>query len=294
MHPFVSVIIPFYGDPAELDCCLKALDLQSYPHDRFEVIVVDNGSSAPPARDTRYHSHIRIIREPRAGSYRARNVGVQAAQGSTIAFTDSDCVPAPDWLERGVEHLAVILGNGLIGGRIVLTTHNPEQPTLLERYERETYLSQEFYIRSCHFAATANLFTNMQTFRAVGIFDGDLLSGGDMEWGKRMHAAGCAQCYAPDAVVFHPARSSVRAFIRKNRRIAGGEHEGIKKYPVCWGIVPYRSNGMRALRRDIQKLRARKEHGCLRWPLIGIAIAVWMFAIAEWIRLDLGGKPLRS
>ncbi|MEO1520488.1 MAG: glycosyltransferase family A protein, partial [Cyanobacteria bacterium J06633_2] len=42
--PFVSVIIPVFNDSARLFRCLKALEKQTYPSDRHEIIVIDNGS----------------------------------------------------------------------------------------------------------------------------------------------------------------------------------------------------------------------------------------------------------
>jgi len=291
MQPFVSVIIPFYGNPTELGCCLAALEHQSYSPSRFEVIVVDNGSPVPPLPDMRRHPHARIVQEPEPGSYRARNRGIQEAQGDVIAFTDADCVPASDWLERGAAHLATMQECGMVGGRIVMTTRIPGQPTLLERYDREFGLLQEFYVRSCHFAVTANLFTSASIIRTVGSFDGDLLSGGDREWGRRVFAAGHTQHYASDVIVLHPARSSVRAFIRKNRRTAGGMYQLWKKYPALGIHAPYRSSNMQL---QVRNLHFGKKHGCLRPSFTGLTAAAWMIRSVEWIRLHLGGKPLRA
>ena len=47
--PFVSVIIPHYQDLTGLKLCLASLDAQTYPRDRFDVVLADNNSPVGPA-----------------------------------------------------------------------------------------------------------------------------------------------------------------------------------------------------------------------------------------------------
>src|SRR4051812_27832091 len=96
--PFVSVIVPVFNQSEPLRACLRALNGQTSPRARFEVIVVDNGSTDPVSVPTGSHSTVRVEGESKPGSYAARNRGVAIARGSVIAFTDADCVPAADWV----------------------------------------------------------------------------------------------------------------------------------------------------------------------------------------------------
>jgi len=101
-HPFVSGIVPVYNDTSRLVLCLDALEHQSCPTERFEVVVVDNGprpSLEPPIADFRQS---RVGHEPRPGSYAARNRGTRSARGRILAFTDADCIPARNWIHTGV------------------------------------------------------------------------------------------------------------------------------------------------------------------------------------------------
>src|ERR1041385_8126335 len=102
---FVSVIIPVWNDPERLTKCLDALRKQTYPAHSYEIIVVDNGSAVPVDRVVASYGHARVVHEQRVGSYAARNSGLKVARGQVIAFTDADCLPAPDWIEKGVAHL---------------------------------------------------------------------------------------------------------------------------------------------------------------------------------------------
>ncbi len=102
--PFVSVIIPTYHDWERLGyVCTNALfKKQTYPKDHFEAIIINN---APEDSSPEFNlpDNFKIISESKPGSYAARNKGVSVARGEIIAFTDSDCIPCPDWIEQGVK-----------------------------------------------------------------------------------------------------------------------------------------------------------------------------------------------
>ena len=79
--PLVSVIVPVYNDAARLAACLDALAGQEGGAGcPFEVIVADNGSTDDVAGVVRRYPFAQVVREPRPGSYAARNA---AADGST-------------------------------------------------------------------------------------------------------------------------------------------------------------------------------------------------------------------
>lgn len=98
LPPLVSVIVVHYRQQAELDRTLAALARQSYPADRLEVVVVDDGSpTAPTVPDG-----VRLIVQEDRG-FRlsaARNVGVAASSGSVLCFVDADTSPEPDYVLR--------------------------------------------------------------------------------------------------------------------------------------------------------------------------------------------------
>jgi glycosyltransferase involved in cell wall biosynthesis len=224
IRPFVSVVIPVYNDPERLAACLECLARQTYPADRFEVVVVDNGSKAPVSAICGALSNAVCLSESRAGSYAARNLGVRNAKGEIVAFTDSDCRPESDWIERGV---AAILGEtspGLVAGRVDIFFRDPDRPTWVELYEKIFAFPQEENARARHYGATANLFTTKAVLEAVGPFDDALVSGGDHEWGDRAHRAGFPVRYADDARVLHPARRDARDFFSKLRRTTYGHY----------------------------------------------------------------------
>jgi glycosyltransferase involved in cell wall biosynthesis len=183
-HPFVSVIIPVFNDGERLRRCLLALGQQTYPRDRFEVVVVDNGSSEDVAAIVAGQAFVTLGHEARPGSYAARNTGLGLARGEVLAFTDSDCLPQPDWIAAGVARLAASPGCGLVAGKISVFFQDPQRPTATELYESLTAFQQHKYIERDHYGATANLFTRRDVFDVVGRFSDGLTSGGDREWGQ--------------------------------------------------------------------------------------------------------------
>ena len=226
-RPFVSVIVPVYNDTERLKHCLKALDEQTYPESRYEVIVVDNGSDPAENVDSVVGSFSRAfcVFESVPGSYAARNRGISVAKGEIIAFTDADCIPALDWLEQGVTNLQKVPNCGLVAGKIELFFKNPEEITPVELYESLTAFPQKELLEKYRYGAGANLLTWKQVIEKVGVFDASLKSSGDVEWCRRIFDNGYRQIYAGEACVRHPARRSWGELYKRTVRLMGGIYD---------------------------------------------------------------------
>jgi glycosyltransferase involved in cell wall biosynthesis len=221
-QPLVSVIIPVFNDSQRLRKCLERLENQTYPKDRYEAIVVDNGSTEPVEPIVAAFGQAKLVREERAGAFVARNTAIAHSNGEVLAFTDSDCLPASDWIEKGVKKLLETPNCGQVGGRLHVFARHPNRPTSAEVWECVRAFPQQHYIEREHYAATGNMFTLRKAYDIVGPFDESMKSGGDNEWGKRLRASGFAQAYAYDALVLHPARHSFGQIYEKIIRTAGG------------------------------------------------------------------------
>ena len=95
----VSVVVPYYEAPRELELVLSGLGRQTYPRELFEVIVVDDGSE-PPLERPAAAVDVALLRQERCGFglARARNAGAAAARHGLLVFLDGDVVPAPGLL----------------------------------------------------------------------------------------------------------------------------------------------------------------------------------------------------
>jgi len=220
--PFVTVVVPVLDDAERLHRCLVSLSQQTYPAERFEVVVVDNGSRQSPGPVVDLFSCARLEHEPRRGSYAARNRGVAAACGEVLAFTDSDCRPGTEWVQVGVGRLLAEPTTGIVAGAISIELDNAEAARPVELYELLHAFPQESYVRESHFGATANLFMRRGVWQAVGGFEERLLSCGDRYFGQRAYAAGFSIVFEPAAWVKHPPRSTWTAYRTKVARVQRG------------------------------------------------------------------------
>ncbi len=94
-----SVVIPTYNRAHTLRQCLAALVRQDYAD--YEVIVVDDGSRDGTAAMVKAEfPNVTYLQQDNRGPAAARNLGIAAAKGEVVAFTDDDCLPPPDWLAR--------------------------------------------------------------------------------------------------------------------------------------------------------------------------------------------------
>lgn len=229
--PMVSVVLPVYNDIHRLNQALEALRQQTYPRHRYEVIVIDNDSDIDPKPSLKHFKGIVLAQEKQVGAFPARNTGIRLSRGEIIAFTDSDCIPAKDWIEKGVESLLKIKNCGLVAGQIDIYYANNANPTAIELYDHLTALPQEKFIQQQKFGATANLFVPKSVFRQLGLFSPEhKTEGGDAELGFKTFKAGMTQVYCPGAVVKHPARTTFKELIRKARRTTIGTCKTIEKY----------------------------------------------------------------
>jgi cellulose synthase/poly-beta-1,6-N-acetylglucosamine synthase-like glycosyltransferase len=242
MHAaYVSIIIPTYKDWHRLALCVEALAKQTYPKANFEVIIINNdpGDSMPPAFVM--PDGYRVITEAKSGSYAARNAGLGIAKGDIIGFTDSDCIPDPDWIKNAVSYLEGNKQCSRIAGKIDFYFKGAK-PNNVELLEMLFSFDQRYYVKTYGMGVTGNMFSYKAVFQDVGDFNESLMSGGDLEWGRRAQAAGYNIHFVPDVIVKHPARSSFSELKSKARRIAGGHSllasSGKKEYlKFFWKLI---------------------------------------------------------
>jgi cellulose synthase/poly-beta-1,6-N-acetylglucosamine synthase-like glycosyltransferase len=295
--PSVSIIIPVYNDAPRLARCLTALEAQTYPRSKVEVIVIDNGSTDDVAEVVGRFPEVRLLSELKPGSYAARNTGLQSATGEVVAFTDADCLPDPTWLANGVQALRKDPACGLVGGAIRVTFRSPQKPTLSELYDRIFDFDQERFIARGNFACTANVFSYTNLARKVGAFDGGMRSVGDRDYGNRVAAAGYELTFADDAVVAHPARPTIHDLLHKRLRVAGGHHTRALKR--SWPRLRFLHailrqvalNPFSGAARIWQKVPERSFITKLR--ILALYVFLCEAEAVERIRLQFGGEPRR-
>lgn len=218
--PFFTVVIPTFDRPRALEACLRALVAQELPRDHFEVVVVDDGSSASPDRVVerfRTTLAIRLIEQPSAGPGAARNRGAWAARGQYLAFTDDDCLPDPGWLSalaaRIAEHPRVAVGGQVVNalGNGIYSTASQLLIEFLYRYYNADATGGRFFI-------TSNLAVPVAAFRELGGFDASfpLAAAEDRDLCDRWRERGYEMVYAESAVVRHAHALTLVSFCQQH------------------------------------------------------------------------------
>jgi GT2 family glycosyltransferase len=220
--PTFSVIVPTFQRADSLERCLDALGAQTFERDRFEVIVVDDGSAVPPraavARAAREGAlEVRLIEKPNAGPAAARNTGADAARGEYVVFTDDDCRPDPGWL-RAIDAMAAREPGCAIGGRVVNALGDglySSASQLLIEFLYDYYNVDESGGR---FFITSNLALPARSFRQMGGFDVSfpLAAAEDRDLCDRWREAGFRMLYCDEAVVHHAHALSLPSFCRQH------------------------------------------------------------------------------
>jgi GT2 family glycosyltransferase len=289
--PRVSVVIPTRNGGQRLPIVLGALEKQTLPRSEFEVVVVDDHSTDATAAVAEASGLARVVRAPEPlGAAGATNLGLRSAVAPVLALTDDDTVPAPDWLERGLERLANT-PSGYVAGHIELSLEDP--PTLAALLDLgRGYLDQEAYAAE-GYAATANAWLRVEVLDRLGGFDERLLGQGhDRDFGERAHEAGLQVTYAPEVVVQHPARSRARDLAKVAFRLGRGYPE-LKRHSVgrlkdlrppytqfsyfrpwasIWGLSRMRASGHHPTMRQRVALWLQ-QYCCLQLPLIAGSIS---------------------
>jgi glycosyltransferase involved in cell wall biosynthesis len=217
-HPACSVIIPSYRSAHTIGACLTALQEQQTTRP-YEIIVVDSSpdSDATPDIVRRDFPQVRLLHLPqKTDPARARNLGAQQARADALAFIDSDCIAAPDWIERLTDTLdhgydavggAIANGNGdtLASWAGYMCEFREFLPTLISGDVENLTLGNVAYRR--------------ERFEAAGGFPVGCFPQEDQVFHTTLRAQGARIRFDARIIVSHMHRRSRLAFLKHQRRI---------------------------------------------------------------------------
>jgi hypothetical protein len=206
MKPEISVVIPCRNDGSTLTACLESIEGQELPRERFEVLVVDGGSTDGSLDVALGRPGVRLLHDGATGPSGARNVGIHAARGEIVAFTDADCMPRRDWLARLAEAFAEDPTLDGVGGGL-----RAPSGSLLGRWEDvDARVNYRGFI-------TSNAAYRREALLAVGGFDESLQCAEDYDLAWRLLRAGRRVVHDPRPIVTHapPEIASAHAYLLK-------------------------------------------------------------------------------
>ncbi|MFH9066551.1 bifunctional polysaccharide deacetylase/glycosyltransferase family 2 protein [Streptomyces coeruleorubidus] len=226
----VSVVIPAYNEELCIAKTLRSLAASDHP---VEIIVVDDGSRDGTAdiAQSLALANVTVIRRPNGGKPSALNTGVLRASHDLIVMLDADTVFAPSTVGRLVQPFAdprvgAVAGNAKVGNR----------RRLLGRWQHIEYvmgfnLDRRMYdlLRCLPTIPGAVGAFRAEALRDAGMMSADTLAE-DTDITMALHRAGWEVRYAPDALAWTEAPSSLRELWRQRYRWSYGTMQATWKH----------------------------------------------------------------
>lgn len=249
----VSVVIPVFNDQKAIKLTLDALRHQTAERSKFEIIVIDNGSTDGAAKWLEQQSDITFLKELNHPNspYSCRNRGIEVASGNYIALLDSTCIPDHAWIETGLNFIAEN-NCDLFGGNVKFNCENHK--TTAKLYDSVMNVQMEQAIKTKQEAKTANLWVKKELFSTFGPFKEGVRSGEDVRWSSFAAANGSPLLFAPQCIVYKFARG-FKELMKKHYRIGKGQilrwhkegHLEPKVRQALLGLKPVNPKRMRIL-----------------------------------------------
>ena len=185
VNSLLSIVIPALNSVETIDSCLRSI-FRHLPAGAFEVFVADNGSTDGTVDVAESHS-VRLVHVPRRYHVsRVRNEGAKIANGSLLAFLDSDCEIGARWYDT-IVGLLTRSDVGIVGNKCGV----PRDTPWVERIWQSAYIEpQTEDCRSVEYVPAANMAITKALFDQLGGFDETLETGEDPDLCKRVQALG--------------------------------------------------------------------------------------------------------
>jgi glycosyltransferase involved in cell wall biosynthesis len=276
--PMVSVVLTTRNGVRLLPEALRALAGQTYPVERYDLVVVDCGSTDGTPRileEFAARAPFRITVEFAGGvsDIAARNLGARLASGDILAFTDQDCRVPPEWVQAGVNGFQRNVG--FVAGPIFA---KPEQ-----RISFFSFVTQQTSDNGVY--AASNVFYRRSLFLEEGGFGERLDGAGRPAWGWDVTAAwgllrkGYQVRFRPEAYSYHHVH-----------------HLGLRP----WLVAGWHARMVPPMLRDVPELRRSllagrvfytRESAMFEFGLLGVAVALtrrrwrWLLLWLPWLGL---------
>lgn len=235
-RPFVSVVVPMFNEAGFIEHCIETFDHQTYPHDRFEVLVVDgesdDGSRARVLELSESRAWLHLVANPDRRASAAFNRGIERSCGDVVCLVGAHAAVGPDFLDRSVEALATTGAAG-VGGMLRHEGTNPVGQAIgLAMTSRFGMASPFRYSRIRQDVDTiGHPAYRREVLREVGPFDETLERNSDYEFNYRVRAAGHRLVFDPDIVTLYRPRSTLSGLARQFFHYGRGKAAVARTHP---------------------------------------------------------------
>lgn len=211
----LSVIVPTFNRPEQLNCCLTALSKQRFSGEWELVVVNDGGSlqSSSVIKEFKDSLNITYLYQENSGPATARNKGANISRGRYLVFLDDDCEPDVDWLSA-LYHRAH--PGQMVGGKTI----NRLDKNLFSLSSQliVTFLYEYFINTPWYFFTSNNFLVDRQSYMRLGGFNENFKTsaGEDREFCARWLSHGNSMQYEPRAIIEHAHYLTLRTFWKQH------------------------------------------------------------------------------
>ena len=211
----ISIIVPAYNEEEVISDCLNSLLALDYPKDKYEIIIINDGSTdktADVVNDfAKTYQNVILLSKENGGKASAQNLGLKHANGGFILITDADAVVEREWISKmlkDLEDFDMVLGSYFA----------KETNTWLERMQNAHYLIKfKFGGLKGRPTIGVNIGFRREIVDKIGNFNESKTSiTGDFT--KRAEKAGLKIHFNPEIVVFTKCNKSIDGFLKQKLR----------------------------------------------------------------------------
>ncbi|MDD5677975.1 MAG: exopolysaccharide biosynthesis polyprenyl glycosylphosphotransferase [Kiritimatiellae bacterium] len=267
---YASVVVPAYNGADTLPACLNALVSQDFPADRYEVIVVDDGSTDTTPEVVRQYAArsgspiIRYFRQTNQGPASARNHGAREAEGQILVFTDADCEPATNWLQEMCRPFSDT-STEITGVKGVYRTRQESVVARFAQMEFEGRYRKMRKLKYVDFIDTYSAAFKKTVFASLGGFDTSFpeANNEDVDFSYRLASKGYKLVFNPAAAVYHRHPATIFKYLKQ------------KFGRAFWRMAVYRTYPEK-IKSDSYTPQTLKLQILLSFMILA-ALAVWLY-----------------
>jgi len=226
-YPFTSIVIPVKNGGSLLVNCLESLSQLDYPRDKYEVIIVDGGST-DDSRAIAKKFGAMVVDNKKGTVAPARNRGFEASRGDFVVFSDADCVMEQDWLKNALKYFKDSNVGG-VGG----VEFNPPDGKEFSRAVEYIFRSTASFTKTSHtdnfhgcretkHIPGCNAFFRREVLERIMPLNENLLTADDVELSRQVRRAGYKLIQVSDVRLWHHRRHTTRNLWRQMYRYAIG------------------------------------------------------------------------
>lgn len=240
--PSVSIIIPVKNDEKNIKKCINSLEQSDYPKIKFEIIIVDGGSTDSTVniieKLQKDYENIRLIRAEGVNTSVGRNIGVKEASGTIIINFSGHAISEKNFIKVLSNKLQSF--NNDVAGVGCRDKIPADQTSFIAKsidcivntvlggttMHQHAKIEGEKFVDSISFTAYRK-----EIFRKIGYFNPVLPSGDDAEFNLRLRKSGYKLLYTPDTSVYRYRRETIRGFMKQMFNYGRMRMQIIKQYP---------------------------------------------------------------